>query len=140
MNPREEELSRLWLTCRTPAPCWTPSHIFGEPHFQVNPNSDETIPCANWYVLRQDGTVEHDALYAVAVDEGDGSMVFAGQSEGSWSGDNAGNSDLVAMKLDANGDLQWTWQVTHEAVGVEDRMPTMDARVLYHLGVSPGLG
>ena len=41
----------------------------------------------------------------------DGSVVLVGYTDGNWSTTNAGSSDCVAIKLDADGTLAWTWQV-----------------------------
>lgn len=41
----------------------------------------------------------------------DGSIFLAGDTNESWSGDNAGDLDFVACKLDANGEEVWKWQV-----------------------------
>ena len=41
----------------------------------------------------------------------DGSVVLVGYTYGSWSTTNAGYYDCVAIKLNANGTMLWTWQV-----------------------------
>lgn len=41
----------------------------------------------------------------------DGSVVLAGDSDGSWSGSNLGGSDFVAVKVDGSGSTVWMWQV-----------------------------
>lgn len=41
----------------------------------------------------------------------DGSVVLAGRTSGNWSGTNAGSVDMAAVKLDAEGDIVWKWQV-----------------------------
>lgn len=38
-------------------------------------------------------------------------FVAVGISFGNWSGTNAGSGDMVATKLDINGDVLWKWQV-----------------------------
>lgn len=67
----------------------------------------------------QGGTTEDDTLTAVAVNQVDGSMVFAGKTDGDWGKENAGKSDFVAMKLDIDGNLLWRWQVKHNAAGLD---------------------
>eukprot|EP00904_Undaria_pinnatifida_P011787 jgi/Undpi1/7739/HiC_scaffold_23.g10212.m1 len=57
----------------------------------------------------QNGTEFDDRLNAAAVGE-DGSIVFAGWSEGDWGSVNFGSSDFVAVKLDSNGKELWRWQ------------------------------
>ena len=47
----------------------------------------------------------------VAVMYADGSSVLAGHTYGDWNATNAGNNDLMAVKLDANGSVLWEWQV-----------------------------
>lgn len=43
----------------------------------------------------------------------DGSVIVGGNSGGDWGGVNAGGSDFVAVKLDAEGGQVWVWQVSH---------------------------
>ena len=54
-----------------------------------------------------------DYCYAVAMAD-DGSVVVGGYTEGDWSGDNAGDNDFVAVKLDATGEEVWVWQVRRD--------------------------
>lgn len=49
-------------------------------------------------------------MYDVAA-VGDGSVVMAGSTEGSWNEDNEGGDDFAAVKLDSNGSVVWKWQV-----------------------------
>lgn len=58
----------------------------------------------------QDGTDEIDEVKAIAMGD-DGSAILVGYTEGVWSTTNAGYRDCVAMKLEANGTVAWTWQV-----------------------------
>lgn len=45
----------------------------------------------------------------------DGSVVLVGHTYGIWNTTNTGDSDCVAIKLDANGTMEWTWQVNSNA-------------------------
>ena len=59
----------------------------------------------------QDGTEGND--YAnTAVTTINGTFVLAGSTYGDWNGSNAGNSDFAAVKLDADGNVIWKWQVS----------------------------
>lgn len=50
-------------------------------------------------------------FYGAAMGE-DGSVVLAGSTEGSWDGERAGDvSDFAAVKLNADGEEVWRWQV-----------------------------
>lgn len=50
----------------------------------------------------------------------DGSIVLAGMAKGVWNGTHVGEySDFAAVKLDANGNEMWKWQVR-----LEDMCPT----------------
>lgn len=54
---------------------------------------------------------EANYMMSVSTTE-DGSFVLAGHAEGVWSGDSsAGGLDFVAVKLDADGQEVWRWQV-----------------------------
>ncbi|CAN0213505.1 unnamed protein product [Ascophyllum nodosum] len=57
----------------------------------------------------QGGTNSSDVWYGLSVSE-DGSVVLAGQTDGSWNATSAGVSDWAAMKLDAEGTVVWKWQ------------------------------
>lgn len=61
----------------------------------------------------QDGTSENDGI-STAVATGDGSAVLAGFTYGLWNGTTDGSYDFAAVKLDANGTVQWRWQVGEE--------------------------
>lgn len=63
--------------------------------------------------LLQDGTSSDEWLYAVVVTE-DGFAVLAGIMYGSWNTIYAGSEDFAAVKLDANGTIEWKWQVSEE--------------------------
>ncbi|CAN0468451.1 unnamed protein product, partial [Scytosiphon promiscuus] len=54
----------------------------------------------------------YEAMNAASADA-DGNFFLAGYTSGSIDGlvDNEGEHDLAAMKIDANGELVWTWQV-----------------------------
>lgn len=41
----------------------------------------------------------------------DGSVILVGNTFGDWSRTNADGRDCVVIKLDADGIMQWTWQV-----------------------------
>lgn len=41
----------------------------------------------------------------------DGAFVMVGQCEGDWSGESSGALDFAVIKLDADGDELWRWQV-----------------------------
>lgn len=43
----------------------------------------------------------------------DGSVVLGGMTKGDWDGVNVGEGtqDMVAVRLDADGNLLWKWQV-----------------------------
>lgn len=59
----------------------------------------------------QGGTAFADVLSTVLVG-GDGSVVLAGYTSGSWTGSsNAGEEDYLVVKLDSDGNEIWVWQV-----------------------------
>ncbi|CAM9807714.1 unnamed protein product, partial [Ascophyllum nodosum] len=60
----------------------------------------------------QNGTDEEDSWMAVAMG-GDGSVVLAGYTCGNWITTQVGACDVAVAKLDLNGTLLWTWQVTN---------------------------
>ena len=60
--------------------------------------------------VRQDGTSGDDQIYT-ATATGGGSTVLAGYTEGPWNGANNGSDDFAAVKLDADGTVEWKWQV-----------------------------
>ncbi|CAM9897040.1 unnamed protein product, partial [Ectocarpus sp. 8 AP-2014] len=68
----------------------------------------------------QGGTAESDVCSAAVVAE-DGSIVLAGYTVGSWGGSeaNAGEEDLVVVKLDKDGNELWQWQ---EGTSLKDRL------------------
>lgn len=59
----------------------------------------------------QDGTPEEDDLVEVILTP-DGSIVLAGYTRGDWDGQNAGEADFAAIKLDAEGNEIWRLQVS----------------------------
>jgi len=61
--------------------------------------------------VRQDGTSDYDYI-TTAVATGGGSTVLAGYTSGSWGSTNNGSSDFAAVKLDADGTVEWEWQVS----------------------------
>lgn len=72
--------------------------------------SHRPCPALRTRADEQDGTSDLD--YAVAVDMAeDESVIICGFTYGSYRGVNAGSTDMVAIKLSSDGDLQWAWQV-----------------------------
>lgn len=59
----------------------------------------------------QDGTAGVDNATDLALVE-DGSAVLSGSTTGDWNVTNLGGTDFAALKLDADGELLWKWQVT----------------------------
>lgn len=59
---------------------------------------------------KQDGSSDDDTLKSIAV-AGDGTFILAGYTSGDLGGPNAGETDLVAVKLSPDGDVVWRWQV-----------------------------
>ncbi|CAM9723705.1 unnamed protein product, partial [Ascophyllum nodosum] len=60
----------------------------------------------------QEGTPQEDQFNAAVALEG-GSTILIGYTYGSWYGENAGDestSDFAAVKLDADGIVEWRWQ------------------------------
>lgn len=64
----------------------------------------------NRFLSFQDGTSLSDGFFDVAAND-DGSMVLAGYTWGSWNATNKGSADFVAVKLDSDGSIVWSWQV-----------------------------
>ena len=60
--------------------------------------------------LTQDGSATDDTLHAVALTK-DGSVILAGSTTGVWGEASIGSDDFAAVKLDAEGNLLWAWQV-----------------------------
>ncbi|CAM9254578.1 unnamed protein product [Sphacelaria rigidula] len=58
----------------------------------------------------QDGSDDLDEILGAASAE-DGSVVLAGYTDGSYDGRSTGLEDIVAVKLDVDGELLWKWQV-----------------------------
>ena len=69
------------------------------------------IPDTEYAGVAQDGTADND--YAnTAVATINGTFVLAGITYGDWNGANAGDRDFAALKLDADGNVIWKWQVS----------------------------
>lgn len=67
----------------------------------------------------QDGTDAVDAFPGAAMDD-DGSAVLAGYTYGDFSGaGNTGDRDFAAVKLSADGEELWRWQVNIPASGAQ---------------------
>lgn len=58
----------------------------------------------------QNGSNEHDEVRALAM-SGNDSVVLVGHTGGIWSTTNAGGDDCVAIKLDTDRTMAWSWQV-----------------------------
>ena len=63
-----------------------------------------------YFLFGQDGTEAFDSISAVVVGNDD-SIVLAGYSCGNWSGISVGRADFAAVRLDADGNELWRWQV-----------------------------
>lgn len=63
----------------------------------------------------QDGTAEDDALTS-AVLTADGNIVLSGRTLGDFDGEQVGFYDAVAVKLNADGEELWRYQVKHAAL------------------------
>lgn len=63
-------------------------------------------PCRN----SQDGTDSSDLIYSVLTTPDNG-FVMSGSTLGDYAGTSNGSYDIVSMKLDADGGLEWAWQV-----------------------------
>ena len=59
----------------------------------------------------QDGTDDYDFV-RTAVATINGTFVLAGSTSGDWNGSNVGDRDFAALKLDADGNVIWKWQVS----------------------------
>lgn len=51
-------------------------------------------------------------MFTSVVQTPDDAFVMSGSTNGSYGGSTSGGEDLVAIKMDANGTVLWTWQVT----------------------------
>ena len=60
--------------------------------------------------LVQGGSAADDTVHTVTLTEG-GSVILAGSTTGVWGEAHVGSEDFAASKLDAAGNLIWTWQV-----------------------------
>lgn len=56
-------------------------------------------------------SADSESKMRVAVMGADGSVVLGGRADGDWNGTTAGMDDFVAVKLDAEGQEIWRWQV-----------------------------
>lgn len=81
-------------------------------HFLASPTNLATWTVMMTFVL-QSGTSEFED-FKTAVPTGDGSTILAGVTFGSWNGSNTGSGDFSAVKLYANGSVNWKWQVSQE--------------------------
>lgn len=63
-----------------------------------------------YVVCGQDGTEGLDSISAAVVGD-DAYVVLAGYSSGNWNGFAPGQADWAAIKLDADGNELWRWQV-----------------------------
>ncbi|CAN0006742.1 unnamed protein product, partial [Sphacelaria rigidula] len=59
--------------------------------------------------LSQDGTGVVDILQGATISD-NGCSVLAGYTEGDWFSTNKGSADFAAVKLDADGEVLWSWQ------------------------------
>ncbi|CAN0049267.1 unnamed protein product, partial [Sphacelaria rigidula] len=59
---------------------------------------------------KQGGTTNTDNLFSGAAGESD-TVVLTGRTDGNWEGTNAGDFDFLVVKLGADGDEIWRWQV-----------------------------
>lgn len=50
----------------------------------------------------------------------DDSIILAGTTAGSWSAAHKGQYDMVAVKLDSDGEVVWNWQV----ISYRHRLPS----------------
>lgn len=67
----------------------------------------------------------------------DGSVVMSGYTYGSWSAtkeEDDDDMDFVAMSMDANGNILWTYQVGSKVISNGN---TLDARLLRRMPTSP---
>ena len=72
-------------------------------------------------VATQNGSSGDDHLGG-AVAGANGTYVFAGSTRGDWSGANAGGYDWAVFKVDDQGDILWSWQVTYRILNLSTRM------------------
>lgn len=71
--------------------------------------------------IRQDGTTGSDSIYGVAIGI-DGSIFLAGETLGDWNVANQGLTDFTVVKLDADGNEIWIWQVRWKTCLYADRI------------------
>lgn len=81
-------------------------------YFRTSPTNLATWTVTMTFVL-QNGTNDFED-FKTAVPVGDGSSILAGVSYGSWGGTNDRNGNFSAVKLYANGSVDWRWQVSQE--------------------------
>ena len=61
--------------------------------------------------VSQGGSSDFDYLKAAAMHPDGSSSVLAGFTFGNWSTESSGNTDFMAVNLDADGSVLWEWQV-----------------------------
>lgn len=66
----------------------------------------------------QNGTDGRDAFPGAAMGD-DGSVVLAGYTDGAFSGGSKGAEDFAAVKLSADGEELWRWQVNIPPYGAQ---------------------
>lgn len=57
--------------------------------------------------------------FAGATVRADDSVVLGGFTSGNWATNNTGGDDFCAVKLDAEGEIVWTWQAWNSTVQSE---------------------
>lgn len=62
-------------------------------------------------MIDQEKTGKAGQLQDLAIWE-DGSVIFAGYTEGDWNVTHIGGGDFAAGKLNPDGSIQWKWQVS----------------------------
>lgn len=63
--------------------------------------------------MKQGGTSEDDVFLGGGMGD-NSSVILVGSSYGNWADTNKGGEDFIAVKLDADGNILWKWQVnTH---------------------------
>lgn len=68
-------------------------------------------PAALWSPLQQGGTAGNDSFTAAAVDQQNGSVVFAGQMSDLLTGTETTFGSFAVLRLDAGGTVLWEFQV-----------------------------
>lgn len=73
-----------------------------------------SCPTRATFAYDQDGTSGEDVFRGIPMAE-NGSVIAVGQTGGDWDGVNAGSDDFVALRLDADGEEIWRYQVIYTA-------------------------